>query len=177
MSYASSGTVSSYSSQPTVPSSAYPSNSYSQASAGVAYQAGPASYPSISQCVNSYPSGTPSYQTTGQSVYGGSALGGSVSYAGSTGTGQYQNNYGGGIATTSQNHTKLSSALNTGTKEAQVKEGLNFPFDEFYSRYFPSPLLFSFPSPLPAVDFLYRNITCSLIKVWGVWSIGHIFCN
>jgi len=119
MSYASSGTVSSYSNQPTVPSSAYPSNSYSQASAGVAYQAGPASYPSISQCVNSYPSGTPSYQTTGQSVYGGSALGGSVSYAGSTSTGQYQNNYGGGIATTSQNHTKLSSALNTGTKEAQ----------------------------------------------------------
>jgi len=170
MSYASSGTVSSYSSQPTVPSSAYPSNSYSQASAGVAYQAGPASYPSISQCVNSYPSGTPSYQTTGQSVYGGSALGGSVSYAGSTGTGQYQNNYGGGIATTSQNHTKLSSALNTGTKEAQVKEGFNFPFDEFYSRYFPSP-------PAPVVEFVYRNLTCLLIKVWGVWSIGHIFRN
>jgi hypothetical protein len=61
-------------------------------------------------------------------VYGSSALGGSVSYAGSTGTGQYQNNYGGGVTTTSQNHTKLSSALNTGTKEAQVKEAclMNF---------------------------------------------------
>jgi len=121
MSYTSSGTGSSYSSQPTVPSSSYPSNSYSQASAGVAYQTGPTSYPSISQSVNSFPSATPSYQTTGQSVYGSSTLGGSVSYAGSTGTVQYQNNYGGSVATTSQNHTKLSSSLNTGTKEAQVK--------------------------------------------------------
>jgi hypothetical protein len=43
-----------------------------------------------------------------------------VSYAGSTGAGQYQNNYVGNVATTSQNHTKLSSTLNTGTKEAQV---------------------------------------------------------
>lgn len=120
MSYTSSGTVSNYSSQPTAPSSAYPSNSYSQASAGVAYQTGPTSYPSISQCVNSFPSATPSYQTTGQSVYGSSTLGGSVSYAGSTGAGQYQNNYGGNVVTTSQNHTKLSSTLNTGTKEAQV---------------------------------------------------------
>ncbi|XP_021931150.1 protein lingerer isoform X4 [Zootermopsis nevadensis] len=120
MSYASSGTVSSYSNQPTVPSSSYPSNSYSQASAGVAYQTGPTSYTSINQqSVNSFPSATPSYQATGQSVYGSSTLGGSVNYAGSTGTGQYQNNYGGSVATTSQNHTKLSSALNTGTKEAQ----------------------------------------------------------
>lgn len=118
MSYASSGTVSSYSSQPTAPTSAYPSNSYSQASAGVAYQTGPTSYPSIS--VNSFPSATPSYQTTGQSVYGSSTLGGSVSYAGSTGAGQYQNNYAGNVVTTSQNHTKLSSTLNTGTKEVQV---------------------------------------------------------
>jgi hypothetical protein len=121
MSYTSSGTGSSYSNQPTVPSSSYPSNSYSQASAGVAYQTGPASYPSISQqSVNSIPSATPSYQTTGQSVYGSSTLSGSVSYVGSAGTGQYQNNYGGSVVTTSQNHTKLSSALNTGTKEAQV---------------------------------------------------------
>lgn len=128
MSYTASGTGSSYSSQPPVPSSSYPSSSYSQASAGVAYQTGPTSYPSISQqSVNSFPSATPSYQTTGQSVYGSSTLGGSVSYAGSTGTGQYQNNYGGSVATSSQNHTKLSSALNTGTKEAQVIVG-TLPF-------------------------------------------------
>jgi hypothetical protein len=43
-----------------------------------------------------------------------------VNYAGSTGAGQYQNSYGGNVVTTSQNHTKLSSSLNTGTKEAQV---------------------------------------------------------
>ncbi|PSN51238.1 hypothetical protein C0J52_10552 [Blattella germanica] len=118
MSYTSSGTGSSYNSQPAAPSS-YPSSSYSQASAGVTYQTGPTSYPSISQSANSFPSAAPSYQSTGQSVYGGSTLGSSASYAASTGAGQYQNSYGGSVATTSQNHTKLSSALNTGTKEAQ----------------------------------------------------------
>lgn len=120
MSYTSSGTGSSYNSQPAAPSS-YPSNSYSQASAGVTYQTGPTSYPSISQSANSFPSATPSYQSTGQSVYGSSTLGSSAGYAASTGTGQYQNNYGGSVATTSQNHTKLSSSLNTGTKEAQYE--------------------------------------------------------
>lgn len=119
MNYTSCGTGSSYGSQPAAPSS-YPSSSYSQASvAGVTYQTGPTSYPSISQSANSFPSATPSYQSTGQSVYGSSTLGGSAGYATSAGTGQYQNNYGGSVATTAQNHTKLSSTLNTGTKEAQ----------------------------------------------------------
>lgn len=117
MSYTSSGTGSNYSSQ-TAASSSYPSSSYSQASAGVTYQTGPTSYPSISQSASSFPSASPSYQSAGQSVYGGSTLG-STGYAASAGTAQYQNNYGGSVATTAQNHTKLSSALSTGTKEAQ----------------------------------------------------------
>ncbi|KAK7867696.1 hypothetical protein R5R35_011563 [Gryllus longicercus] len=119
MSFTSSGTGASYSSQTAAPSS-YPSSSYSQASAaGVTYQTGPTSYPSITQSTNSFPSASPAYQTTGQSVYGASTLGSSTAYAVSAATAQYQNNYGANVATTAQNHTKLSSALSTGTKEPQ----------------------------------------------------------
>nr|CAD7569214.1 unnamed protein product [Timema californicum] len=61
LSYTSSGSGSGYNPQTVAPSS-FQSNSYSQASAGVAYQTGPSSYPSISQTGNSFSTMTPSYQ-------------------------------------------------------------------------------------------------------------------
>nr|CAD7196532.1 unnamed protein product [Timema douglasi] len=118
LSYTSSGSGSGYNPQTVAPSS-FQSNSYSQASAGVAYQTGPSSYPSISQTGNSFSTMTPSYQgSTGQSVYGASTLG-NTGYVAAAVSNPYQNSYGPSVATTVQNHTKLTSSLNAGTKESQ----------------------------------------------------------
>lgn len=114
MNYTSSGTGSGYSGQTAAPNS-YPnsSSSYPQTSTGVTYQA---SYPPMTQ-PGSFPN--QQYQPVAQSVYGGSALG-STGYTASAVT-QYQNSYGSSTATTVQNHTKLTSSLNSATKEAQVE--------------------------------------------------------
>nr|CAD7442281.1 unnamed protein product [Timema bartmani] len=118
LSYTSSGSGSGYNPQTVAPSS-FQSNSYSQVSAGVAYQTGPSSYPSISQTGNSFSTMTPSYQgSTGQSVYGASTLG-NTGYVAAAVSNPYQNSYGPSVATTVQNHTKLTSSLNAGTKESQ----------------------------------------------------------
>ncbi|XP_063238119.1 protein lingerer isoform X3 [Bacillus rossius redtenbacheri] len=96
--------------------SSFQTSSYSQASMG--YQGGGGGYPSLTQAgsTSTFSAATPAYQG---SVYGAtqSVYGSYVPAAVSTP--HYQNSYGQTAATTTQNHAKLGSSLNSAPNNSQ----------------------------------------------------------